>query len=150
MILTLGYTGTPLIAITCPLDARQAVLCDIRYRLFSRNPVYRQKALQEALGPRYVHVPALGNATIRVVVPSRSSTSRVGRRRCARCWVNKVFALLTDPSTQDTAQLKGYPYRRVDSGEYRIIYAVEASLLLVHLIRKRNDDDIYKRLGRRS
>jgi len=64
--------------------------------------------------------------------------------------VSKVFALLTDPYPQDAAQLKGYPYRRVDSGEYRIIYAVESSLLLVYLIGKRNDDDIYKRLGRRS
>jgi mRNA interferase RelE/StbE len=64
--------------------------------------------------------------------------------------VSKVFALLTDPSPQDAVQLKDYPYRRVDSGEYRIIYAVESSLPLVYLIGKRNDDDIYKRLGRRS
>jgi hypothetical protein len=33
MILTLGYTGTPFPALTRLLHTRQAVLCDIRYRL---------------------------------------------------------------------------------------------------------------------
>ena len=48
------------------------------------------------------------------------------------------------------AQLKGYPYYRADVGEYRIIYEIEESiLLLVILIGKRNDGDVYKKLSRK-
>ena len=64
--------------------------------------------------------------------------------------VSKVFALLANPAPQDAVKLRGHDYWRVDSGEYRIIYAVEQTVLLVPLIGKRNDDEIYKRLGRRA
>jgi mRNA interferase RelE/StbE len=64
--------------------------------------------------------------------------------------VSKVFALLANSAPQDAVKLRGYEYWRVDSGEYRIIYAVEQAVLLVPIIGKRNDDEIYKRLGRRS
>ena len=37
---------------------------------------------------------------------------------------NAVFALLKNPNPHDSQLLKGYPYRRVDCGEYRIIYLV--------------------------
>jgi mRNA interferase RelE/StbE len=44
--------------------------------------------------------------------------------------------------------LKGYPYRRVDCGEYRIVYQVQDDDLQVLIIGKRNDDDVYKKLSR--
>jgi mRNA interferase RelE/StbE len=59
-----------------------------------------------------------------------------------------VFALLQTPEPHDSAALKGYPFRRVDRGEYRIIYYVEGTVLRVPLIDKRNDDVVYKRLER--
>jgi mRNA interferase RelE/StbE len=62
--------------------------------------------------------------------------------------VNAVFSLLKNPTPHDSQVLKGYPYRRVDCGEYRIIYQIEANELQVILIGKRNDDDVYKKLKR--
>ncbi|MHC1790907.1 type II toxin-antitoxin system RelE family toxin [Solidesulfovibrio sp.] len=49
------------------------------------------------------------------------------------------------PEASDTSALKNSPYRRTDVGEYRIIYRVEGDVLLVPLIGKRNDGDVYKR-----
>jgi mRNA interferase RelE/StbE len=60
----------------------------------------------------------------------------------------RLFDLLRDPDAPDTSALKNSPYRRADVGEYRIVYRVAADVLVVPLIGKRNDGEVYKRLGR--
>lgn len=59
---------------------------------------------------------------------------------------NKILALMEDPEPPDSSLLVGYPYRRADIGEYRIIYRVEEDCLKVALIGKRNDDEVYRQL----
>lgn len=67
----------------------------------------------------------------------------------ARQIAERLLLLAQDPERAPSEPLKGYaPMRRMRSGEYRIIYAVEGGLLQVRLIGKRNDDDIYKALER--
>lgn len=63
--------------------------------------------------------------------------------------VVKLLALLKNPLPHDSSELKGSPYRRVDIGEYRIIYQVVGVELQAILIGKRNDDEVYKRLKRK-
>lgn len=60
----------------------------------------------------------------------------------------KILDLCSDPVPNDSEQVTGSPYRRVDIGEYRIIYRIEHDTLLIPLIGKRNDDDVYRRLKR--
>jgi mRNA interferase RelE/StbE len=61
----------------------------------------------------------------------------------------KLVALQTHPYPPTSKSLRGYPdWYRAKSGEYRIIYQVEQDTLIVLLIGKRNDDEIYKLLGR--
>lgn len=60
---------------------------------------------------------------------------------------NKLQALQLNPIPQDSRTLIGYPnYRRTSVGEYRIVYRIENDVILVALIGKRNDDEIYKKL----
>lgn len=64
----------------------------------------------------------------------------------------KVLSLNIDPLPSDTKALTDYPgYYRVDSGEYRIVYRfdIDADLVEVILVGKRNDDEVYKQLRRR-
>ncbi len=61
---------------------------------------------------------------------------------------NKIFSLMENPESADSQQLSGYPYRRADISEYRIIYRVEQGCLKVALVGKRNDDEVYKKLKR--
>ena len=63
--------------------------------------------------------------------------------------VGTVLRLLQNPAPQDSSALIGYPYHRVDIGEYRIIYNVDGDVLKVFLIDKRNDDEISRTLRRR-
>ena len=62
---------------------------------------------------------------------------------------NKIFSLMTIPNPHDSKELKGYPYRRADIGEYRIVYRVEGDVLKIAVVGKRNDSDVYKKLARR-
>ena len=63
--------------------------------------------------------------------------------------VKKIFSLMENPLPNDSQEMKGYPFLRNDIGEYRIIYDVREGTLRIVLVGKRNDDEIYKKLGRR-
>lgn len=62
--------------------------------------------------------------------------------------VGTVLDLLTKSEPHDSQQLKGSIYRRVDIGEYRIVYRVVDDTVVVAVIGKRNDDEVYKILAR--
>jgi mRNA interferase RelE/StbE len=67
----------------------------------------------------------------------------------ARQIAEKLQSLAADPSTLPSEQLRGYaPMRRLRAGEFRVIFAVEGAVVQVRLIGKRNDDEIYRALGR--
>jgi len=67
----------------------------------------------------------------------------------ARQIAEKLQALANDPQALPSELLRGYaPLRRLKSGEYRVIFAIEADCVRVRLIGKRNDDEIYKALER--
>lgn len=58
----------------------------------------------------------------------------------------KIFSLMADPNPADSKPLRGYPFKRADIGEYRIIYTVENDTLKVPLIGNRNDGAVYRKL----
>ncbi|MBK9039036.1 MAG: type II toxin-antitoxin system RelE/ParE family toxin [Bdellovibrionales bacterium] len=62
----------------------------------------------------------------------------------------KILELRNNPEPHDSIQIKGFSqYRRTSVGEYRIIYQVQDNILLVIvLVGRRNDDDVYKQLKR--
>ena len=58
-----------------------------------------------------------------------------------------IIRLTKTPYPHDSQKLNGYPFHRLDVGEYRVIYDVEAEeTLRIILVGKRNDDDVYRRL----
>jgi mRNA interferase RelE/StbE len=63
--------------------------------------------------------------------------------------VSKVFSLMDNAEPHDSKALAGFPYRRADIGEYRIVYRFDREFLYVALIGKRNDSEIYRLLERK-
>ncbi|MEV4779770.1 type II toxin-antitoxin system RelE family toxin [Burkholderia sp. LMU1-1-1.1] len=61
-----------------------------------------------------------------------------------------VLGLLRNPEPHDSSLLKGGKNRerRVDAGEYRIVYAVTDDTVEVLVIGKRNDAQVYKQWER--
>jgi mRNA interferase RelE/StbE len=67
----------------------------------------------------------------------------------ARQLTAKILSLRNNPKPQDSNKLKGYDhYLRADFGEYRITYYVNVDVLVIVLVGKRNDDEVYKQLKR--
>jgi uncharacterized protein (DUF488 family) len=64
-VYTLGYSGRKLDEVKAFVDEKQAILFDIRYSPRSRNPTWNEGNLRQALGARYKHIRALGNANYR-------------------------------------------------------------------------------------
>lgn len=62
--------------------------------------------------------------------------------------IEKVESLRLAPFPNDSKKLKGFPYHRVDIGEFRIIYKLEGDTLHVVRIGPRNDGDCYKSIRR--
>ena len=60
----------------------------------------------------------------------------------------KIIMLMTDPQPADAERLKGYDFHRVTVGEYRVIFDVHDGVLRIIVIGRRNDDEVYRRLGR--
>jgi mRNA interferase RelE/StbE len=63
--------------------------------------------------------------------------------------VTTIFRLREQPEPNDSKQLIGYPeYRRVDIGEYRIVYRIDGETVKICVVGKRNDSEVYKRFKR--
>lgn len=61
----------------------------------------------------------------------------------------KIQELREKGQSHDSKKLCGHLYLRADVGEYRIIYEIEADIiLLIILVGKRNDGEVYKKLER--
>jgi len=60
-----------------------------------------------------------------------------------------ILSLLQNATPHDSAALLEHqPWRRLDIGEYRVIYQFAADTVYVALLGKRNDAEVYKRLRR--
>ena len=63
--------------------------------------------------------------------------------------VQTILKLRIDPRPPDSKNLKGSPdYKRVDIGEFRIIYRIERETVKIAVVGKRNDDEVYKKFGK--
>lgn len=69
----------------------------------------------------------------------------------ARQVLAKILSLQEQPEPHDSRALKGKAnlWRRVDSGEYRIVYRLEAECLKIDAIGHRNDDRVYRDFERK-
>lgn len=61
-----------------------------------------------------------------------------------------LLRLQENPELHDTKKLHGYDYYRIDVGEYRVIYNWTVDTILVYIIGKRNDGDVYRKLTRQG
>jgi mRNA interferase RelE/StbE len=76
-----------------------------------------------------------------------SFLSHVPKKHSAQL-ARKIMMLLEEPRPADSISMKGSPFFRVDSGEYRIVYRFDEEVLYVSVIGKRNDGDVYKKAKR--
>ena len=63
----------------------------------------------------------------------------------------KILELQNLGTAHDSKKLKGsdIDYYRVDVGEFRIIYQIEEDTLLILLVGKRNDNEVYNQFKKK-
>ena len=83
MLYTLGYSGWTPEAIREEAQARNAVVCDIRYSPRSRHPSWTQGNLQRLFGACYQHVQALGNRNYKSGGPIALADYETGKQAIA-------------------------------------------------------------------
>jgi mRNA interferase RelE/StbE len=65
--------------------------------------------------------------------------------------VSNILRLRENPEPHDSKQLKGSAeYRRSDIGEFRIIYRIKEDTVIIALVGKRNDNEVYKQFSRQK
>ncbi len=84
-VYTLGYTGRTPGEIKQIVEARNALLFDIRYSTNSRHSRWTQPYLQAVFQDRYVHVQALGNVNYRQGDPIQILDYEAGRSQIEHC-----------------------------------------------------------------
>ena len=63
---------------------------------------------------------------------------------------SRIFELVREPNPHDAKHLTGKSsHKRVDCGEYRVIYSVDGEVIYIPVVGKRNDDDVYRNLDRK-
>ena len=63
----------------------------------------------------------------------------------------RIVDLAANQSPHDARYLSGHPgYLRIDQGEYRIIFAVDAEVVRVPHAGRRNDDAVYREFERKA
>jgi len=77
---------------------------------------------------------------------------KLGQDKLAKQIAMKIKQLEANGHLNDTKALKGNlaGYHRTDVGEFRIIYKIENDELLIPVIGKRNDNEVYKLMERKS
>lgn len=59
--------------------------------------------------------------------------------------INSIFDLCDNPVPQDSKKMCGSKsHKRIDIGQYRIIYRFDQDTVYIVTIGKRNDDQVYK------
>lgn len=64
--------------------------------------------------------------------------------------VDRVLGLSVNQNPHDSRHLSGHPgYKRIDQGEYRIIFCIQEKIVRIACIGKRNDDEVYQQINRK-
>jgi uncharacterized protein (DUF488 family) len=101
-LFTYGYVGRRVAGLVSVLETTpSALLVDVRLSARARDPAWSEASLRRMLGPRYLHVPQLGNVNYQAHdAPIQLADAQAGLRR-----VLKAASLLLDPRDVPTVVL---------------------------------------------
>jgi uncharacterized protein (DUF488 family) len=103
MLYTLGYSGWTPEASQTEAQARNAIVCDMRYSPASRHPQWTKRQLAQLLGGRYQHVQALGNRNYKSGGPIALADYEAGKQVIAAILATGQSVILMcackDPAT---------------------------------------------------
>ena len=78
----------------------------------------------------------------------RAFLAGLAPKQCKQLSV-RILSLAANTEPHDARHMAGHPgYKRLDQGEYRVIYRVDGNVVRVPAVGKRNDDEVYRKFDR--
>jgi uncharacterized protein (DUF488 family) len=94
LVFSVGYVGHDPTEFAGMVQQLGAVVCDVRLRPFSSITGWSRPELQQRLGERYLHVPALGNVSLGTGTPMKLKNAAVGLKQVEQLLQTKPVILL--------------------------------------------------------
>jgi mRNA interferase RelE/StbE len=88
--------------------------------------------------------------TLDISKSARDSLDRLQAKQYKQV-ASQILELLRNDSPNDARHLSGHPgCKRIDCGEFRVIYKSVDQVVIVIEVGKRNDDEVYKKFARKA
>ena len=84
--------------------------------------------------------------SLRIKKSAKKELEAIATRADRQRVVNRITSLADNPRPPGAAKLSGFGRYRIRQGRYRILYTVEDSVLLVHVIKIGDRKDVYRRM----
>ena len=82
--------------------------------------------------------------SIRIKKTARKELEAVATKTDRRKIVRRIESLADDPRPVGSMKLSGRERYRIRQGRYRILYTIEQSVLVIHVIRIGHRKDVYR------
>ncbi len=83
--------------------------------------------------------------SLRIKKSARKELASIGTKADRRRIVKRINALADSPRPPGASKLSGRERYRVRQGRYRILYTIEDTLLIVHVIKIADRKSVYRR-----
>ena len=81
---------------------------------------------------------------IRIKKSARKELESIATKADRRRIISRIESLAEDPRPPGALKLSGLDRYRIHQGRYRILYTIEDSVLLVHVIKLGDRKDVYR------
>jgi len=82
--------------------------------------------------------------SLRIKKSARKELESIGTKADRRRIIRRITALTNDPRPPGVAKISGRELYRIRQGRYRILYAIEDAVLIVHVIKVADRKDVYR------
>jgi len=85
-------------------------------------------------------------ASYRILIKqsAQKEIKSVGTKKDRLLIVRRIQGLASDPRPHGCEKLTGSEYYRVRQGKYRIVYEIQDSVLIVHIVKVAHRKDVYR------
>ena len=88
--------------------------------------------------------------SLRIKKSARKELASIATKADRRRIISRIESLATNPRPQGALKLSGLERYRIRQGRYRILYTIEDTVLIIHVIKIGDRKDVYRNIGKRE
>ena len=88
--------------------------------------------------------------SLRIKKSARKELASIATKADRRRIISRIESLATNPRPSGALKLSGRERYRIRQGRYRILYTIEDTVLIIHVIKIGDRKDVYRNIGKRQ